>query len=486
MKKIFLFYGLVLAAFSCEDYLDVKPSDFLPASEYYQSLGDLQIALNGAYTVFEDGLGGADLVLATDIMTDNALYQGAGFSYLEISQNQISPSNGTVLSCWLSGYNCINQVNIILASLENLQERPTEAAVRSQIRGEALFLRGVIYFELVRLFGKPYGPSSLTDLGVPLLDQATTKLSQVTYPSRATVAEAYDRAMEDLKKAQELLTPSGKRGFANRYAASGYLAKIAFQQRQYEAAANYAKEVINGPYKLTAEPKLFFSSEGSTEEIWSMVHGTQGSTRGPLAAFTQPASGTTVRLRLDIIDNGFSRIIPPTQLAALQMANNKAVDLRRTTMTFSLPGGNAFGSSKYDDYAGAGDDAPLLRLAEILLIRAEALARTTGINQESIDLLNSIRSRSLRVQDGSGVIIPSGSALIQYKLSDFSTAEELIEAIILERRVELVLEGNYFHDLMRLQRNVKNFPFDSDLLRWPIPQREIDANENLIQNPGYQ
>lgn len=485
MKKIITVLCFLFFWMSCENYLEVKPSNFISGDRFYTSIQDLQTALSGAYLNFEsDALGGSALSIVPDIMTDNANYLLVLQGLIEMSQNQISSSNGWVEECWLVGYQSINQINLILASLEVIEKRPSEQLKRDEIRGQALFLRGIIYFEMVRLFGKPYGASSGSDLGIPLVDQATVTLSKVTFPMRASVEAVYNQAITDLSQAQKLLPDSGKRGFGSRFAAIGYLAKISFQQRKYEEAALLAKTVLDGSFKLESEPKLFFTNEGSSEEIWSVVHSPQGTNQGLLAYHTQLYNGTRLRLRDDLINNGYLRIVTTRQKAAIMAVGLEAVDLRLRTLTFVIPGGIGFGTSKYEDRTG-GDDAPLLRLAELYLMRAEALVRTKGINQESIDLLNAIRTRALRVVNTSGNVVTGGIDIIKFSIADFTTPKELMEAIILERRVELAIEGNYFHDLMRLQRDVKGFPYNADRLRWPIPQREIDANANLVQNPGY-
>ncbi|MEM9933924.1 MAG: RagB/SusD family nutrient uptake outer membrane protein, partial [Bacteroidota bacterium] len=106
----------------------------------------------------------------------------------------------------------------------------------------------------------------------------------------------------------------------------------------------------------------------------------------------------------------------------------------------------------------------------------------------SVDLLNEIRNRAIRTIDAGGAE-GDASAYVSYVVGDFASADELIEAIILERQVELAWEGNRFHDLNRLGRPMVNdrasSPSGADNLVWPVPQRDIDANSNLVQNPGY-
>ncbi len=89
----------------------------------------------------------------------------------------------------------------------------------------------------------------------------------------------------------------------------------------------------------------------------------------------------------------------------------------------------------------------------------------------------------MRIADSSG-LEQARPELFEYRADDFPDAAALIDAIAKERRVELAFEGNYFHDLIRLRRPVQGIPWDDDRLRLPIPQRELDVNPNLVQNPG--
>ena len=141
-------------------------------------------------------------------------------------------------------------------------------------------------------------------------------------------------------------------------------------------------------------------------------------------------------------------------------------------------------SFKYEDRINLADDIAILRLPEILLMRAEALARINGLNQESLDQLNAVRSRSLRIFDSDQGTV--SNELVLFKLDDFAHTDELLQAIIRERYVELHFEGNRYRDLMRLRRNLRAFSFDDPRLQWPIPQSEIDVNPNLVQNRAYK
>ena len=116
-------------------------------------------------------------------------------------------------------------------------------------------------------------------------------------------------------------------------------------------------------------------------------------------------------------------------------------------------------------------------------MRAEALARTTGVTTEAVGLLNQVRGRSLVVTDAGSNEVADTPVLFQ--TTDFANAQALIDAIILERRVELAYEGNRFHDLRRIGAAIKGTAAGANNLVFPIPQSAIDNNAALTQNPGY-
>jgi hypothetical protein len=260
------------------------------------------------------------------------------------------------------------------------------------------------------------------------------------------------------------------------------LAEVAFQQRDYPLAATLANEVITAGYMLMPSPvEIFTATAGSSEEIFAVVNTAQDNpgVNGSLATFHHVnGRGGDVVVSNDLRINGYQAIITAAQLAAV--GADTLIDLRSSALTSN----GIVNIEKYEDFTNNSDDLILVRLATFYLMRAEALARTTGINEESIMLLNTIRNRSIRRVDVDGVRAPA-PAIVSYQAADFATPAELIEAIILERRVELAFEGNRLHDLRRLERDVRGVAFNADVLLFPIPQREVDANQNLVQNPGY-
>lgn len=480
----------ILAAFvvfmsaSCTDFItDLDPAQSLPSSAAFSDAAGLQTALVGAYDALQNSdLGATGFAINANVLSDNAEWRGSFPSYVDMYNRELTAVNAEVGGMWAQGYLALNHANLVIQGVDIVDDPALTQDLKDQLLGEALFLRGMIHFEMVRYYGKPWGASSTSDLGIPVVTSAVDESTDITFPARNTVAEAYALAIDDLTRAASLLDPTGARGRANATAATAYLAEIAFQQRDYPRAATLAGQVIDAGYALTPNPEDPFISEGSSEEIFAVINTVQDNpgVNGSLATFHHiNGRGGDVVVNVDLKENGYEAIIPADQQAEVP-AGSTLVDLRATRLTSN----DIFNVEKYEDFTNNADDLILNRTATFYLMRAEALARQNGINMESLMLLNAIRNRSIRLVDADGVE-SDASAIVSYEAADFANADELIEAIIVERRVELAFEGNRLHDLRRLQRPVRGVAFDADNLLFPIPQREVDANSMLVQNPGY-
>ncbi len=492
MKKLIYIFGTaaVLGFSGCESFLDEpQPQQSLPSDNAFNTVADLESALIGMYNAGQDSdMFGTQTTMCPEIMADNGTWRGSFPSYVDVFNLQVVADNPEITGMWEHGYEVINHANLILEAIPAVDDPDLTQDVSNRIRGEALFMRGATHFEMVRFFGKAFGESSGSDLGIPVITTAVATTDDITFPSRNTVAEVYNQAIADLEEAASLLPESNARGQANRYAALAYLAEIAFQQRDYPSAASLAQQVIDGPFSLTPEPVDFFVNEGSSEEIWAYIHTVQDNpgVNGSLPTFHHVnGRGGDVVVSEDLFQNGFGKIITPAQQSAIDAEGLTAVDLRFTQLTSTQEGAAEINIEKYEDFNTNADDAPIHRLAQFLLMRAEALARTDGINDESLALLNAVRTRALRAVGADGTVDPKSDELVSFEAGDFASADELIEAIILERRVELTFEGNRAFDLQRLRRNIKGKAWDDPLVTWPVPQRDLDANSNLVQNPGY-
>lgn len=471
-------------ATGCTDFIEQPtPAQSLPSDAAFSDVPGLRTALVGAYDAVQDAdFGAAGLAMNSSILSDNAEWRGSFPSYVEMYERQLTASNTEVTGFWEHAYEAINQANLVIRGVETIDDPNLTDDVAAQLRGEALFVRAMAHFELVRTYGLPYSESSSTNLGVPIMLSPTSTSGEITFPARNTVQEVYDAVISDLSAAQDLLDSEYEYGFASSTAATALLADVYFQQRNYEMAASLAGDVINAAgFDLTDVPQQPFFSEGSSEEIFAVVSTVQDNpgVNGSLATFHHVnGRGGDIVVNEDLLENGYEMII--TEEMYDEAAGDSVVDLRAAVLTSN----GIFNVEKYEDFANNADDLIYIRLATYYLMRAEALVRLNGINEESLELLNTIRNRSLRVVDEEGAATMNED-LFSYEEDDFDSAEELIDAIVLERRVELAFEPNRLNDLKRLMRDVRGLPYNSPKLVFPIPQRDLDANDQLVQNPEY-
>ena len=482
-SHITLWLFALLLTSACTSYLeDVQPEQSLDTDEVLTTASGLEAMLIGSYNSLQNSDYGANgLAINSSILSDNGTWRGSFPSYSDIFNRSQTVNNPEVAGFWREAYQAINQANLVLANVDAVSETGFTDADRSRLRGEALFLRGMSHFELVRTFAQPYDDDASVEPGVPIVLNGVTIPSDIAFPERSSVEDVYNQAVMDLSMAVDLLAPTGDPGRASSSAATAYLADIAFQQRNYEQAANLADIILNAGFSLTDNPQTPFRIENGPEEIFAVISTTQDNpgVNGSLPTFhSRNGRGGDVVVSADLEANGYRAIITPDQRAA---STDTLIDLRFSELTSD---GNFRFIEKYEDAANNADDNILARLPTYMLMRAEALVRLDGINEESIDLLNSIRSRAIRTLNASG-FSGNASEFIEYEEDDFDNDDMLIEAIILERRVELAFENNRLNDLKRLRRDVRDLAWDDPMLVFPIPQREIDANSNLTQNEGY-
>ncbi len=484
MKLTHLVLTALLFSTACSDWVDLDPPNDLLTQEAFTTQRELQSALTGVYHLIASvDLAGRNWLLFSDLMAQNAVLSCCDFQ--EFTQLRISPVNPRVEGLWITSYRAINQLNQLLAAIDDVATADPNFAVaeEEQMRSEAHFLRGVIYYYLVHYFALPYAPETGNEPGVPLVLEPVLATTGFTYPARTSVAEVYAQIERDWVAAYAELPPQPEPGQPGQTAAAGFLAKLAFEQGRLAGADQWSQVVLDSLHQLTATPQEFFRQEGSSEEIWSAAAASENPNFEGLnwayeSGYIHP----------NLIEQGYQTLLLPRQRAALEQAGYAGIDLRddaRQITADPLVTADLGRSRKYEEPGGSGDDAPLLRLAEILLLRAETVARL-GRTTEAIELLNRVRRRAFRVVASNGAMLTDAGPWVDYTPADFPTTDELLDAIVRERRVELAFEGNYLHDLIRLRRDVRpGVAWNDPRLRLPIPQRELDVNPNLVQNPGY-
>jgi hypothetical protein len=337
---------------------------------------------------------------------------------------------------------------------------------------EAKFLRAYNYLVLQKLFGDGALTGRMNGLGLPLQlkPYEGIKYNAANALKRSTVQETYDQILKDLTESIPDLMENYKddletRSRATKGSAHALLSRVYLYMGNFEKAASEAAFLIgNGNYTLTSNLKAVF----------------------PIS------SGYDVSL-----DTEFIYAIPLTwnngdhqfgthyysyyHKSAIYLANDfinkySDTDQRKTKLIWQgyTEGNNPtrLTTAKFNNERGR-DNIPMIRLSEMYLTRAEALARTSGVNQESVDLLNAIAGRA-------------DDNFTDFTTGDFSTPTQLIDRILLERELELCFEGLNRYDLIRTGRKLKNKDLPENKYVLPIPKREIEITKgSLVQNPGY-
>ena len=232
--KYFILLGVVgmMTTFTaCEKKLDRDPELGIDYDQVYTTEEGVLLALNGAY----DGIAGPNLFAGTSIFQSDLLaansstylvWDGTFVGWRNMYRKMLNPNEGTIAAKWNVCYETINICNNVLANLDIIED-PADQDI---VEGEARFIRGILYFELVRFFAQPYGfTAGNTHLGVPLVLDPVQVYDDITAPSRATVGAVYTQILSDLGTAKANLDPGkagANRGLATSTNASAFLARV--------------------------------------------------------------------------------------------------------------------------------------------------------------------------------------------------------------------------------------------------------------------
>ncbi|WP_379089589.1 RagB/SusD family nutrient uptake outer membrane protein [Pedobacter sp. UC225_65] len=449
-RLIFASMLLVITATSCKKALEINPVDDIEQGKALLTSKDVEAALVGSYSALasRNFYGGRPLLMADFLANTNAIEWGGTFEELTQTINKsLLNTNTFVDNVWQSGYTTINDVNNVLSALDKV-----DAAKKNRIEGEAKFIRGAVYFDLVRLFGKAYNDGNpTTNLGVPIVLTPTTSVTEASYVSRANVAAVYAQAIADLTDAEAKL-PATNGFFATKFSAAGMLAKLYLQMGDYAKAGAAANRVISSNnYSLTTTYAKAFPVMGATAGV--------NTTEDVFAIQVTTLTGF----------NGFNEFYGSSTYGG----RGEAVISQDWIDATYDPADDRI-NSFYDDegamytakYANIYGNVSIIRLAEMYLIRAECnqrLAPAAPIGgQTPLADLTTIRDRV-----------------------GLTTTSATLADILNERKLELAFEGASLHDAKRTQTNIGSLAWNANSLVFPIPQRERDANKNLVQNPGY-
>ncbi len=455
--------GLLLLLGSCDKQLsEPKPQASLDDRIAITNAANADVALTGAYDILNSANSyGNQMAYFGDLSAD-ATYQSGTFPTLfEMDNNAILPNNANTTSAWTTTYNGINRANNIISRVSTLQDPLLDVVAngvkgRDRILGESLLLRAFHYFSLVRFWG-----------GVPLVLTPTTGIDASVRVSRNSEAECYDQIVKDLVQAEPLLpiafaANADTRGRATRAGAQALLSRVYLYRKQYQLAADKAAQVLaNTTYRLVTPFSAIFTTKNSSESVWELQFNATDQ-NGITFHYLQAPQGRRENAPTTAIITAFSASVGDQRaVAALGRTSAGTTPLTQTNAVVV----------KYNRPATQDDPVYLIRLAEVILNRAEALAELNYPSDEALTLLNQVRSRA--------GVAPVVAALVP-TVADFRLAMER------ERFLEFAFEGHRWHDLRRTGRAQTVLGItDATKLLFPIPQRDRDANPNLAQNPGY-
>jgi len=451
-KNIITAILLFLSFSSCKKQLEIDPRQNIDAAVALNSTADVQNALTGAYTFLATGdLYGTNLVFIPDLYASDGYinWRGSFTTYRNIASKTIVANNADVTRTWVTAYSAINTANIVISALNVV----SDANTKSVIEGKALFIRGIMHFELVRLYAQPYDAAGTNaNLGVPIVTKAVKAIDNITNNvARNTVAEVYAAVENDLKLAITKLA-----SVDDQYTAKAFLARVYLQEGKYALARDMANDIItNSPYRLiTNSLEAPFRTKNSSEGIFEIRQNEQsnaGTSNDGLATFYasyENSTGGNVGRADALVNTTFYNAF-------------ETGDKRQTEMIYDGTGARTgLFTKKWYSYF---DNIPVCRITEQYLIRAEANFRLgTTIGASPAADINTLRTRA-----GLGNITPT------------------LAIILSEREKELDFEGFRLHDYKRTKRSIGTFAYNDPKLVFPIPDREININKALVQNPGY-
>lgn len=502
MKNIKLFSLLLIlftAVISCTE-LEEEPIGLLAPEAMFKTPTDVETAVLGCYgRIASESYYGRKLTLALQLRSDMCDIgdRGTPSRRQNINDFTADPNNGMLTAFWPRSYEIISAANAALDGADRVEGDENEL---NALRGEARFVRGFVYYHLVRLFGE-----------IPYIDFFVSDPAAIVDISKTPVSEIYQKIIEDFTFAKNNLPdmqPDGTRFRPTAATAAAYLASVALTRNDYSVAASEAKWVIDNQSRFDLElipdyQNLFDATKtNGCKEFLFAVDFAAGLQGGGNEGTDWMAPITGIR---GSDDQGWSVSVP--SIAVYESWSDKdyrkSVAFDDTTLVEGVPTPytefqrvqrphlakymRLYGNSRGD--GGQSDNNYIaMRYAEVLLIAAEAENQLNG-PANSMQYINEIRARARNAGGDPNDFPPDVEAGI--------SQQDLHDLIIEERRLELSFEFKRWYDIKRLDIGTEVFKgpdslephenFDPDkhyLL--PIPQKEIDINSNLLpQNPGY-
>ncbi|MDR9447404.1 MAG: RagB/SusD family nutrient uptake outer membrane protein [Balneolaceae bacterium] len=526
MKKYFFIafaLGLIFLV-SCEDFLTESPQTEISVNQFFDSPDDARSVVNalyrdgaGANSYNSGGFRGSNVMIGsfmTGFFDNEAKGERIEGQLAQALQQDPVNFNQFAGGWWNDMYRVINRANLVLSQVEKIDGiAQTE---KQNLIGEARYFRALNYFTLVRLFGD-----------VPLIVEPFEDLSDA-FVERSSSSEVYNTIVDDLTFALNNTTfpdvpyGSGNNGRITKGTVAALLAKVhlqraGFPQQQndgYTAAANVATQVIqSGTYSLIEHGvdvdeqsayNIMRTTQQTPEYIWSIEYDGDIST-SQYPRITVPGVVRPTGIKYSRTLNMYRPIDQYINIYDPEL--DLRIQNKQLFFNSIEADGEVFEYGEYAPYVWFEEQAifetargsmnlNITRYSEILLIAAEAIARSEGVTAEAVGYLADVRNRAYWTTDRSDIVA---------ELNSLST-EQFVEEVLKERYRELALDFVAWYDIQRTRKYPTTSPdnpgevtfvnvigannnwgqtFSEKDLLYPIPDDEMQRNENLTQNPGY-
>ncbi len=484
IRILTIFIVIIILNYSCkESFFDEYPTDSLSEVNFFKTSNDFETMLNDGYRLLRTPYS-LNYTMG-DIAADDAYNSEYNHNTdrISINESNVSSDNGTLKSYWDGSYALISRTNLVL---DNIDEIVMEESLKNRYRGEAIFLRSLTYFNLIRIFGD-----------VPLVLSDVKDPKDAFSYSREPVANIYEQIIDDLKEAEEWLpdsyTDNSDIGRATSMASKSLLGHIFLTRKNYSDAATKFLEIINSnKHNLLANyADIFDAAQSNNEEIIFAVQYARGldpAQGNPLVSSAWPNEivGDNPLLKL-----GRGDLLMTADLEKAFEEGDQRKSMNNYDFTTGYSRRYVFTRKFWDndmvDVLDSGCDYIIYRYADILLMYAE-VQNELNRSVEALNYLKLVRDRAGLTTD---TAIGNSQVLIR-------------SAIEKERRIELNNEGHRWFDLLRTDRliPVMNAHFQDISLNYeeigtnssveeyelifPLPFFEVNLNpDKLIQNPGY-
>ena len=456
MKKvIYTLFSIALLATGCTDLDPTLEQDKI-LGESINSVEDVRSVLNSAYNRMSSReYYGGDVIIFGEVRSDNAYSDANSNRFVTVAKMDMNRTDAYASDTWTQINKTIVSTNVVINA--DRAKITGDVTTLNHYLGEAYAIRALAHFDLLKLYGQQYQESDRTKaLGVPY----TKVFGKAIYPARETVQRTYELIMEDLNAAISNLSASkddASAHYITTFAAYALKARIALFFEDWATARDAAKYVIDhkGSRLDIAAPDDFaktFTTDNTKNQIFSIAN--------------NDSDNTGVNSLGNIYFGSYGDVVMLNDL----YSKYETGDVRRALFS-EVKAGKTYRMRKQTDIIGA-QDIPIIRYEEVVLTYAEALFRL-GDTANALAQLN---------------LIPAKRRATAY-------TSATLENILLERRKEFAGEGFRFYDIAR---NKQDMPLVDDALQtygtvtygsykysFPIPDAEMGANGNMVQNKGY-